>query len=179
MPRRGICSIRFDGPRFARNIRIELIRGDGPSLPTAHRGVVNCKHTGFGEKALEYLSRYLYRGTINEKRIFELEGGKVGFTYIESKTKQRKKRILSGEDFLWLLVQHVLPKGFRRARDFGFLHGNAYRTLSLLQLLLNVKTEPRPEAIRPAFHCPDCKAEMKIIACRVFRRGVSENQLSP
>jgi len=141
--------------------------------------VVNCKQVGFGEKALEYLSRYLYRGTISEKRIFEVEGGKVGFTYIESKTRQRKKQILPGEDFLWLFVQHVLLKGFRRARDFGFLHGNAYKTLSLLQLLLNVKTELRPEAIRPAFHCPDCGVDMKIIARRVFRKGASEKQLSP
>ncbi|MBF0407695.1 MAG: transposase [Candidatus Riflebacteria bacterium] len=141
--------------------------------------VVNCKQAGYGEKVLEYLSRYLYRGTISEKRIFEVEGGKVGFTYIESKTKQRKNRILPGEDFLWLLVQHVLPKGFRRARDFGFLHGNAYKTLSLLQLLLNVKTELRPEPIRPAFHCSDCGTDMQIIARRVFRKGASEKQLSP
>ncbi|MFZ2955920.1 MAG: transposase [Candidatus Ozemobacteraceae bacterium] len=140
--------------------------------------IVTCKRTGFGEKALEYLSRYLYRGIISEKGIFEFEGGKIGFSYIESKTKQQKKRILPGEDFLWLLVQHVLPKGFRRTRDFGILHGNAYKTLSLLQLLLHVKTELRPEPIRPVFHCPNCRTAMEIIACRVFR-GVSEKQLSP
>jgi hypothetical protein len=32
---------------------------------------------------------------------------------------------LPGEDFMALLLQHVLPKGLRRARDYGFLHGKA------------------------------------------------------
>jgi hypothetical protein len=35
----------------------------------------------------------------------------------------------NGEDFLWLVLQHVLPKGFRRVRDYGFLHGNAKKLL--------------------------------------------------
>ncbi|MCQ4323196.1 transposase [Pseudomonas stutzeri] len=25
---------------------------------------------------------------------------------------------------LWLVLQHVLPKGFRRVRNYGFLHPN-------------------------------------------------------
>jgi len=26
---------------------------------------------------------------------------------------------------LWLILQHVLPKGLQRVRDYGFLRGNA------------------------------------------------------
>ena len=43
---------------------------------------------------------------------------------------------MSGADFLWLVLQHVLPKGFRRTRNFGFLHPNCKRLIALLQLLL-------------------------------------------
>jgi hypothetical protein len=32
---------------------------------------------------------------------------------------------------LWLILQHVLPKGFRRTRNFGFLHSNSKRVLVL------------------------------------------------
>ena len=32
---------------------------------------------------------------------------------------------MPGADFLWLVLQHVLPKGLRRARNFGFLHPTA------------------------------------------------------
>ncbi len=44
----------------------------------------------------------------------------------------------SGADFLWRVLLHVLPTGFRRVRDYGFLHGNAKRRLALVQLLLRV-----------------------------------------
>jgi Putative transposase len=47
----------------------------------------------------------------------------------------------TGEDFLHLILQHVLPKGLRRVRDYGFLHGNAKKLLSLVQLILHVVIE--------------------------------------
>jgi len=34
------------------------------------------------------------------------------------------------------VLQHVLAKGFRRARVFGFLHPNRKRMIALLHLLL-------------------------------------------
>jgi len=50
--------------------------------------------------------------------------------------------IVKGEDFLYLIMQHVLPKGFRRVRDYGFLHGNATKLLFLVQLVLQVVIQP-------------------------------------
>lgn len=41
--------------------------------------------------------------------------------YTESKTGKVGYRTLKGENFLRLILQLVLPKGFRRVRDFGFL----------------------------------------------------------
>lgn len=58
----------------------------------------------------------------------------VTFRYRDAKTGKAATRTLAGEDFLWLLLQHVLPKGFQRARNFGFLHHNCRRALHLLQL---------------------------------------------
>jgi hypothetical protein len=57
-----------------------------------------------------------------------------------------------------------LPKGFRRVRDYGFLHGNAKKLLSLVQLVLQVlihACSPRP---RTVFLCPVCQAPMKILS---------------
>ncbi|MBL1259482.1 MAG: transposase, partial [Thiotrichaceae bacterium] len=42
--------------------------------------------------------------------------------YLDSQTKTYQTRTVKGEAFLWLVFQHVLPKRFRRTRDFGFLH---------------------------------------------------------
>jgi len=66
----------------------------------------------------------------------------------------------------WLVLQHVLPRGFRRVRDYGFLHGNAKKLLKLVQLILHVMLEASPPRKRPVFKCPCCKALMAITAFR-------------
>ncbi len=126
--------------------------------------VVDCKAVGAGQPALKYLSRYLYRGVISERNIIANEDGNVTFQYTDSKTAQVKTRSLKGEDFLWLVLQHVLPKGFRRARDYGFLHGNAKKLLSLVQLVLQVVIDAKPPRSRPVFKCPRCRTPMQILA---------------
>ena len=125
--------------------------------------VADCSRVGQGITALKYLSRYLYRGVISEKNIISNKNGKVTFKYIESKTKKIKYRTLDGEDFLYLIMQHVLPKGFRRARDYGFLHGNAKKLLFLVQLVLHVSIKLIKHRPRPVFKCPFCKTPMVIL----------------
>ena len=71
-----------------------------------------------------------------EKDIVACEDGQVSFRYRDAKSGETEQRTLSGEDFLWLVLQHVLPKGFRRARNFGFLHPNCKRLIALLHLVL-------------------------------------------
>ncbi len=126
--------------------------------------VVDCRRVGRGEPALEYLSRYLYRGVIAERDILANRNGKVTFRYVESRTGETRARTLAGADFLWLILRHVLPKGFRRVRDYGFLHGNAKKLLGLVQLILRV-TLPFPiETTRPTRTCPQCGQAMNIIS---------------
>jgi hypothetical protein len=62
----------------------------------------------------------------------------VTFRYKDSGTGKMEIRRLLGEDFIALVLQHTLRKGFRRARDYGFLHGNAKRLLKRVQWLLQV-----------------------------------------
>lgn len=130
--------------------------------------VVDCTAAGNGLSAVKYLSRYLYRGVISEKNIISNREGKVCFTYIESKTGKKKYRTEKGEDFLHLIVQHVLPTGFRRVRDFGFLHGNAKRLRSLIQLILRVALPPITPRPRPTFKCSCCRADMVVVAFRRY-----------
>ncbi len=146
----------------------------GLTMPTGvpEGWVVDCCHVGSGLPALKYLSRYLYRGVIAEKNIVSCRDGQVTFSYIESKTGQKRYRTLRGEDFLWLVLQHVLPKAFRRVRDYGFLHGNARKLLAVVQLVLRVLIEPRHPRPRPLFKCSRCKAPMKILgSCRPWLPG--------
>ena len=131
------------------------------SLP--RKWVVDCTHVGKGLSALKYLSRYLYRGVITENNIVSNQNGHVTFKYVHSRTGKIRYRTVKGEDFLWLVLQHVLPKGFRRVRDYGFLHGNAKKLLSLVQMVLQVLVESCAQRPRPSFKCPRCQATMQII----------------
>lgn len=144
---------------------LATVRQAGFTLPDniPKQWVVDCEHVGKGLPALQYLSRYLYRGVISEKNIIDDDGTHITFRYRDSKAGTWKTRRVKGEWFLWLVFQHVLPKGFRRVRDFGFLHGNAKLTLRLIQLLLRVIT-PVPETVlRPSYRCFRCGKAMLII----------------
>ena len=145
---------------------LAAIKAAGLVLPAKlpDQWVVDCKHVGQGKPALKYLSRYLYRGVIREQDIVANHHGKVTFKYIDSTTGQTQYRTLTGEDFLWLVLQHVLPKGFRRVRDYGFLHGNARKLLTLIQLTLRAMITAKPARPRPVFRCPKCQSPMQILA---------------
>jgi hypothetical protein len=138
----------------------------GLPIPAAlpKKWVVDVTSVGTGKPALAYLSAYLYRGVIREKNIIAHQNGTVTFNYIDGATGDTRSRTLRGPDFLWLVLQHVLPKGFRRVRDYGFLHGNAKKTLNLVQLVLRVIIDAVPPRTRPVFKCPKCRAPMRISA---------------
>jgi hypothetical protein len=100
------------------------------------RWVVDCRGVGVDEPALEYLSRYLYRGVLPDKDIISIEENTVTFRYKDSQTKLWKTRTLPTLKFLMLILQHVLPKGLQRVRDYGFLRGNAKALRLRIQMLL-------------------------------------------
>lgn len=159
----------FNAFALAKVFRARFLEGltkAGISLPRCipRKWVVDCTHAGKGNSALKYLSRYLYRGVIAESNIISNLDGNVTFKYVESRSGQTLHRTLKGQDFLWLVLQHVLPKGFRRVRDYGFLHGKAKKLLSLVQLVLQVWIKACGPRSRPAFHCPVCRGPMKILA---------------
>ncbi len=131
--------------------------------------VVDCTSVGSGTSALIYLGRYLYRGVIREQDIVACRDGQVTFRYRHAKTARMEQRTLAGADFLWLVLQHLLPKGFRRARNFGLLHPNCKRLIALLHLLLKfvpfLASALRKE--RAPILCPCCGAVMQIVRTRI------------
>jgi len=152
---------------------LDAIRREGLELPVSYpdKWVVDVKSVGTGEKALVYLGRYLYRGVIQEKDIVACQDGLVTFRYQDSKTHKMRTRTVSGAKFLWLFLQHVLPKGFRRARNFGFLHPNSKRLIALIRWLFRLHPSQvlAPEVQRPGLACPCCGASMNIVKTRIPR----------
>lgn len=145
---------------------LEAMTADGLSIPdnTPGNWIVDCRHVGKGLPALKYLSRYLYRGVISEKNILKDDGEQVTFGYLDADSGEYRTRTEPGEKFLWLVLQHVLPKGYRRIRDMGFLNGNAKDTLRCIQIALKVLVEKFVAKTRPPYLCKKCGEPLSIIA---------------
>lgn len=149
--------------RVFRGIFLRLLFEHAFELPYGlpRQWVAHVRNVGRGEKALQYLSHYLYRGVVSENDILVDRQGKVIFRYRESQTRQMKTRVLPAETFLWKLLTHVLPRGFRRVRDYGFLHANAKLKLRRVQLLLQVKLKPKVTKAK-GMRCRKCAQPMRV-----------------
>jgi hypothetical protein len=150
---------------------LDALTVNGIKLPTKYpeNWVADCKYVGKGNKALVYLGQYLYRGVIKEKDILSCENGKVTFRYKSNKTKKYCTKTVMAVDFLWLVFQHILPRGFRRARNYGFLHPNSKKTIKIIQWIfrLNPKFAIAKIKKRKQMLCPCCGAFMKIVETRL------------
>lgn len=165
----------FNHKALAKVFRAKLLdqlKAQGLSLPAAlpERWVVDCKRLGHGAGVLAYLGRYLYRGVIQERDILRCDAAGVTYRWRDSKTRAFQQRTVPGATFVAMLLQHVLPKGLRRARNYGFLHPNSKRLQALLRLLVFKPVVQRPASDptpRPALRCTCCGGPMRIVARRM------------
>jgi len=134
--------------------------------------MVDCRKVGFGLSSFQYLSRYLYRGVLPDKDIIKITDENVTFRYKEGGTNITRTRILPILKFLWLILQHVLPKGLQRVRDYGFLRGNAKQLRLQIMLILgrNLSTVTIiPKRKCTICICPCCQHEMHFIGVNRLR----------
>jgi len=133
------------------------------------RWVAHVKKVGSGEKALLYLSRYVYRTAISDERIESFDGYYVGFRWTDSRNGKTRHESLAVEEFLRRFLQHVLPLRFVRVRYYGLWAPNRRKDLALAHRLLTRHTtacgfsltriqdapanHSRPP---PEFRCPAC-----------------------
>ena len=149
----------FNHKALAKVFRATMLAGieaAGLGLPARYpsQWVAHCKSVGAGRPALIYLGRYLYRGVIR---------------YRNAKTGRFEHRTMPGADFLWLILQHLLPKGFRRARNCGFLHPYCKRLIAPLHLLLRFDPDRATGWVkqRAPILCACCGAAMTIMRTRI------------
>jgi hypothetical protein len=93
--------------------------------------VVNIQRPfGKPEKVLEYLSRYVFRIAITNRRIIEVKNGKVLFSWKDYRTNTFKKMSLTIDEFIRRFLLHLLPKGFFKVRYFG-IFSSRYRKVNI------------------------------------------------
>ena len=104
---------------------------------------------GGPEQVLKYLARYTHRVAISNERLLRLEEGQVTFSWKNYVAGGRRQPMtLSGVEFLRRFLQHVLPKGFVRIRQFG-LWSNGQRAKQLVRCR-ELLAAARPEVPTPA-----------------------------
>jgi hypothetical protein len=81
------------------------------------------------------------------------------------------------------VLQHVLPKGFRRSRNFGFLHPNSKRLIALLRLLVFRRAPPAAPNTNTSTAQPTPRAQWKCVCCGgtmvVVRRRIAPVMAAP
>ena len=94
---------------------------------------------GGPEQVLKYLARYTHRVAISNSRLLSLENRQVTFQWKDyADYNQTKTMTLDAVEFMRRFLLHVLPRGFVRIRQFGFLSNRVRKEkLEVCRLLLN------------------------------------------
>ena len=127
---------------------------------------------GGPEYVLQYLGRYTHRVAISNHRLVSFSDGQVTFRWRDSAHQNEQKLLtLSLDEFLRRFLLHILPKGFVRIRNFGFLANRNRVTLlplcfQLLGPVAPLQTEAdtsRVPPLSPLWLCPRCGGPMTVI----------------
>ena len=104
------------------------------------------KAFGGPEQVLEYLGRYTHKICISNYRIIKITDTHVTFRYLDRKAKKARYKKITGQEFIKLFAEHILPKRFVRIRHFGFLCSRTKaKDLAAIRKSLKVNT-PKPIA---------------------------------
>jgi hypothetical protein len=121
---------------------------------------------------LHYLGRYTHRVAISNHRLVSFKDGQVTFRWRDSADGNKQKLLpLPVSEFLTRFLLHILPQGFVRIRNFGFLANRRRATLlPLCFQLLGATPQPPAEENASAtedapdlYRCPQCGGPMKVI----------------
>jgi hypothetical protein len=122
---------------------------------------------GGPEQVLKYLARYTHRVAISNQRLLSMENGRVTFAYKDyADGNQSKVMTLRATEFIRRFLLHILPRGFVRIRQFGFLANRARgKKLALCRALLGATPPDIPGKIEPQAtnRCPACKIGRMIL----------------
>jgi putative transposase/transposase-like zinc-binding protein len=124
---------------------------------------------GGASAVLRYLGRYTHRVAISNHRLRAFDGARNTFQWKDyADDNQSRTMTLSAMEFLRRFVQHILPRGFVRIRQSGFL-ANTCRT-SRVALARTLLSAARATVATPStatttstvatWACPRCGATM-------------------
>ncbi|PYR99034.1 MAG: transposase [Acidobacteria bacterium] len=143
--------------------------------------VVHSQHAGRGDMVLDYLARYLFRIAISNSRIESIDNSTVRFRYRDNRSQQIRRVTLTGVEFIARFLQHVLPRGATKVRNYGIFSPSSKSMLARACQLLPQLSPPAefsstlPPAIEPTLTvpvwptCPLCRTGTLVLIGPVER----------
>jgi Putative transposase len=120
-------------------------------------------------QVIRYLARYTHRVAISNHRLLPFDGQNVTFRWKDyAHGGKQRTMTLSAHEFLRRFTQHILPRGFVRIRQFGYLTNTRRAVnLALARELLDTNSEPVPiclseNSATTVWRCPRCNGQMHI-----------------
>ena len=121
-------------------------------------------------QVFRYLGRYTHRVAIPNHRLLAFDGRNVTLRWRDyAHANRQRKMTVSADEFIRRFLMHVLPRGFVRIRNFGFLaNGRRAALLPLCRELLHMQAPQETSAAvestdRGTWPCPVCHGTMPTI----------------
>ena len=115
---------------------------------------------GKTENVIEYVGRYSFRVAISNKRIKNIENGKVTFEYKDYKDNSKIKLMtITAFEFIRRFLLHILPNNFTKIKHYGLLSNrNKKNTIRFCRLLISrILTNEFVSSISRIFYAFKCK----------------------
>ncbi len=154
---------------------------------------------GGPEQVLAYLGRYTHRVAISNHRLLALQDGQVTFSWKDYArgnagpptaqrrwgASQQRPMTLKTDEFIRRFLLHVLPRGFQRIRQFGFLANRQRRhKLTRCRTLLSdpagptVTNQPLPRDYQSLYETVTGQSLKQCPACRSGTMKLTERLAS-
>lgn len=127
---------------------------------------VDIRPFGGGENIIRYLGRYVCRTAIGDSRIVSITDTHVSFRWTDRANGDAQRvETLEGAEFVARYLRHVLPRGMRAVRYFGFCHPAAKTKRERIAFHTGRPLLVGPALVAPAkpphvVSCPCCGGPM-------------------
>jgi hypothetical protein len=130
---------------------------------------VHIQPAGSGASALKYLGAYVARTAISDARIVNVSDQSVSFRWKNrDKGNRREISTVPGIEFVRRYLRHVLPRGLRSIRYYGFCHPAAKRSRLRVQFHSGLRVQfgadlPPDAAAATGPRCPYCGGQTRLL----------------
>jgi hypothetical protein len=127
-----------------------------------------------------YVAKYVVSPPISVRRIDHYDGKQVTYHYRSHRTERVEHETVDVDTFIGRMVQHTMPKGFKRIRYYGVQASKTFAKVKMViqtalakvegvvqgavQIIARLTYRQRYEKStgRDPFMCPHCRGEMEV-----------------